>query len=46
MPIETYIRITLSAVTVYVPMIFIFAYSFATEIDAALLSVQRFRNAA
>ena len=45
MPIETYIRITLSAVTIDVPRIFISAYSFGTEIDAALVSVQRFRNA-
>jgi membrane protein DedA with SNARE-associated domain len=46
MPIDTYIRITLFAVTVYVPIIFVFAYSFGPEIDAALVSVQRFSNAA
>ena len=45
MPVDTYIRITLLAVTVYVPIIFLFAYSFGPEIDAAPVSVQRFGNA-
>lgn len=46
MPVDTYIRITLFAVTIYVPIIVVFAYSFGPEIDAALVSVQRFNNAA
>ena len=45
MPVDTYIRITLFAVTIYVPIIFACAYSFGPEIDAALVSVQRFGNA-
>ncbi len=46
MPIDTYIRISPFAVTIYVPIIFVCAYSFAPEIDAAFVSVQRFANAA
>ena len=46
MPTPTYIRISLVAVTVYVPVIFALAYSFGAEIDAALISIQRFGNAA
>ena len=46
MPTPTYIRISLIAVTVYVPIIFMLAYSFGAEIDAALASIQRFGNAA
>ena len=46
MPTPTYVRISLIAVTVYVPIIFTLAYSFGAEIDAALASIQRLGNVA
>ena len=45
MPTPTYVRISLIAVAVYVPVIFALAYSFGAEIDAALSSIRRFGNA-
>lgn len=46
MPTPIYVRISLIAVTVYVPVIFTLAYSFGAEIDTALASVQRLGNVA
>ncbi len=46
MPTPTYVRISLIAITVYVPVIFTLAYSFGAEIDAALASIQRLGNVA
>jgi membrane protein DedA with SNARE-associated domain len=41
MPTPIYVRISLIAIVVYVPIIFTLAYSFGAEIDAALASIQR-----
>ena len=41
MPTPIYVRISLIAIAVYVPVIFTLAYSFGAEIDAALVSIQR-----
>lgn len=46
MPTGTYVRISLLSVAVYVPLIFMLAYSFGAEIDAALSSIHRLGNAA
>ncbi len=46
MPTLIYVRISLIAVVVYVPVIFTLAYSFGAEIDAALVSIQRLGHVA
>ena len=46
MPTPTYVRISLIAVVVYVPVIFTLAYSFGAKIDAALVSLQRLGHVA
>lgn len=46
MPTATYVRISLLAIAVYVPLIFTLAYSFGAEIDAALSSIHRLGTAA
>ena len=46
MPTATYVRISLLAILVYVPLIFTLAYSFGAEIDAALASIHRLGTAA
>ncbi len=45
MPTPVYVRISLLAIAIYVPVIFTLAYSFGAEIDAALAALRRLGHA-
>lgn len=46
MPVGTYLRVSLLSVAIYVPVIFLLAYSFGDEIEAALNVLKRLGNMA